>query len=336
MFGRFAPLRWANPRRAIFSHFVGSPANPKVPHALEPNDHILAPAVMFGAVTASDMLRRIDDLKEYIASPQCRAILIGPDGLERQYRHYFGDFHLDKLRTFSPMRCVPRRTREDVCRAAGAAQVTFACLASDFNLKAVSLLIEAWRLVAEQHHGRLILACSNIPDTYSKLIQKTPSIKLVPKAPLSTKLKRHLLKDAHVSISLTHTDGGVNAVEGIEWGHAVVTNTNHRSCYLTSNTNGVVIDFPNAVYDLNAFGITHNNSICTGFTDYMANVTRDIAEGKYQHAVQSLATALQRYIQDRELLRTHCENSLRLAWRESVWASNSQLLGLYNKEAGLI
>lgn len=333
MYGAHAPTPWATQKNALISHFLAYPEDTNVAHVLEPNDHILTPACIFGARTAEDLTASTDRLKEYISSKQCRAILIGDDQLESQYTHYLGNFHREKLVIFPQMRCIPRRSPDEI--RAHTTPPVFLFLASDFHTKAVSVALRAWRQRKQSLKGTLLLACPFVPDAFRRMVRGDSSVHLIPEAPLSSHRKRQLLAAADVTLAFTHTDGGANAWEGLEWGHAIITNTYHRSKYITRNGNGIVIPFKHEVYSLDSFGKTHNDTIFTGFRTYLEMVRKDEERGDYDEATSRTSDAINEYITDREKLVSHQQASLILAWQESIWASNSKLLDTYNNAASI-
>jgi hypothetical protein len=326
MYGDCAPVAWSNYFDAKVAHFLQQPENVTKPYFVEPNDQILTPGVYFGAKKPFEIIKRLDDIKGLIASPNFKGLLIGEDGLEKQFVHYFGTDLIHKLHKYPQMRCIPRLKPGEIKCKPDQVGRHFLFLASDYKLKAIDLLIESWLGIRKLHGGILTIACPNIPVFELDKIKSIQSIKIIKEAPLSAKTKKKLLSCADISICLTHVDGGANAWEGIEYGHPIITNTYHRSDYLTKNQNGVVIDFPNQFYRLGEYGFRFNS-----IGDYMANVKTDIRQGKYDEAKKSLTDIMQNYIEHPELVYDQSLKSLQLAFEQSVTKSNERLLEIYRE-----
>ena len=326
MYGDCAPLAWSNYLDAKVSHFLQQPQSIAKPYFVEPNDQILTLGVYFGARKPFEIIKRLDDIKDLIASPNFKGLLIGEDGLEQQFMHYFGTDLIHKLYKYPQMRCIPRRQFEEIKRKPDLKGRHFVFLASDYKLKAIDLLIESWLNVRQLNDAILTIACPNIPVSQLDKIKSITSIKIVKEAPLSAKTKKILLSSADISICLTHVDGGANAWEGIEYGHPIITNTYHRSDYLTKNQNGVIVDFPNEFYRSGEYGFRFNS-----IEDYMVNVDTEMRQGKYDAAKLSLTQTIQNYIDHPERVYDQSIQSLQLAFEQSVPKSNERLLQIYRE-----
>jgi hypothetical protein len=326
MYGDCAPLAWSNYSDAHVAHFLQRPESINKPYFVEPNDQILTPGVYFGARNPFEIIKRLDDIKSLIESDNFKGLLIGEDGLEAQFIHYFGTELIHKLYKYPQMRCIPRKKPEELKCHADQNGRQFIFLASDYKLKAIDLLIESWLNVRQLNGATLTIACPNIPLNELDKLKSVKSIKIIKEAPLSPKIKKILLSNADISICLTHVDGGANAWEGLEYGHPIITNTYHRSDYLTKNQNGVVIDFPNQFYRLGEYGFRFNS-----IEDYMANVEFEMGEGKYDAAKVSLSEKIQAYIDHPELVYEQSVKSLQLAHDQSVIKSNERLLEIYRQ-----
>lgn len=326
MYGACAPLPWSNFIDSNVSHFLQRPESVVKPYFIEPNDQILTLGRHFGAKTPFEIVKKLDDIKELIASKNFKGLLIGEDGLEAQFIHYFGSDLIHKLYKYPQMRCIPQVAPEQLTLKSDIKGLRFLFLASDFKLKAVDLLIESWINVARLNQATLTIACPSIPLTLLEKIKSIKSIKIIKQAPLSKKIKRLLLSNADISICLTHVDGGANAWEALEYGHPLILNTYHRSDYLTKNQNGVVIDFPNQFYRLGEYGYRFNS-----IEEYMNNVEADIRQGKYDLAQTVLTEKIQAYIDNPQLVHDHSIRSLQLADDQSVTKSNERLINIYTE-----
>ncbi|MBZ1350138.1 hypothetical protein KZZ10_05725 [Alcaligenaceae bacterium LF4-65] len=326
MYGHCAPLAWSNYSDADIAHFLQQPEHVAKPYFVEPNDQILTPGVYFGAKKPFEIIKKLDDIKSLIGSDNFKGMLIGDDGLEAQFIHYFGTELIHKLYKYPQMRCIPKKKIEEIKCHADQNGRRFVFLASDYKLKAIDLLIESWLNVRQLCGATLTIACPNIPASELDKLKSIKSIKIIKDAPLSTKTKKILLSGADISICLTHVDGGANAWEGIEYGHPIITSSYHRSDYLTKNQNGAVIDFPNQFYRLGEYGFRFNS-----IEDYMAHVEFEMSQGIYDAAKTSLTEKIQAYIDHPNLVYEQSVKSLQLAHEQSVAKSNERLLEIYRQ-----
>lgn len=329
MYGKHAPVSWQNFESAQIAHFLQKPESTSKPYLIEPNDHILTIGTMFGTVKPSELIKRIPDILEIISSHNFRGFLLGPDGLADQFQYYFGSEYASKIMIYPQARSIPKigfnalgPTELKVSSAA----VKFICLAGNYHIKAVDILIDAWLSIAHLNDARLTIVCPDIPEAMLKRLTHIDSINIIPIAPLKDQLKAHLLSEADVSIGLTHTDGGVNMIEGMEYGHAVITNTNHRSTYFTKIQNGHVINFPHEYYKNGRYGVMYDS-----LPEYLRLVDEAKHAGEYEDSKQELVKAIMSYIENPALLRQHSRNSCVAIEEQSVPKSNAALLKIYKK-----
>jgi hypothetical protein len=327
MYGELAPLRWCNYDDASIAHFLQFPDDISKPYFVEPNDHILTLAHFLGGKTPSDYIKLVDDVKELINSNNFKGVILADDSLQQQFIHYFGEDLIHKVFKYEQMRCIPKISDEKFMDTENKLKetVNFLFLASDYYIKGVDLLLQAWLSLDSQKSAKLIIACPNVPAKVLDYYKKINSVQFINQAPLSKTQKVFLLSNSDVTIALTHIDGGPHAWEGIEYGHPIITNTSHRDKYLLKNDNGFSITFKNQYYKLGEYGIRYNS-----FDEYLSMVDEDVKSGLYNSSVKELAGVISQYIDNPHLLREHSIRSLQLAWDQSIWKSNSTLLSLYS------
>lgn len=329
MYGQNAPVQWQNYNVAAVAHFLQKPENVSKPYLIEPNDHILTMGHLFGAQKPSELIKRIDDIKEIISSDNFKGFLLGPDGLIDQFRYYFGDQYSTKIKLYPQGRSLPKvdlnwwelKKSSPIKRS-----INFICLAGDYRIRAVDMLIESWLSINQLNNAKLVIVCPNIPISILQSLSTIESIKVIPKAPLTLSLKKALLSSADVSIALTHIDGGANIIEGMEYGHPIITSTSHRSVFISKSQNGLVIDFPNEYYKMGLYGVAYDS-----WAEYMQLVERDNKAGGYDGAKQRLASAIKSYIENSDQLLAHSHKTLLAISEQSVQKSNSILLKIYNE-----
>ncbi|PRY98655.1 hypothetical protein BCM14_1488 [Jezberella montanilacus] len=324
-----APVQWKNYEDAALAHFLQMPEKVVKPYLIEPNDHILTIGHMFGATKPSELINRIPDIQETIASNNFKGFLLAPDGLEDQFRYYFGNDHECKMLFFSQRRFIPTvdvlANRCDNNKKVSE-PVNFLCLASDHEIKAVDILIDAWLAINHLNGATLTLACPNIPEEYLRRIKATKSIKLIQAAPLKASIKSQLLSAGDVSIFLTHIDGGANLTEGMEYGHAVIVNTSHRSKYIVNTENGLIVNFPHEFYKCGHYGVEYDS-----VEEYLDIVEQGKKAGNYDRSKIELQRAIVAYIENPELLLQHSQNTLKAVAEQNLERSNTVLLDIYKK-----
>lgn len=329
MYGAYSPVKWQNFDSAQLAHFLQRPESTEKPYLIEPNDQILTIGATYGVTKPSELIRRVPQIIETIAQKNFKGFLLGPDGLSDQFKYYFGDEYFDKIIIYPYARFIPKvnlYTSKHLKSNSLETPINFICLAGDYYIKAVDILIESWLSTVHLHDAILTIACPNIPKSMLERLKKEGSIKIISTAPLGDKLKAQLLSKADVSIGLTHIDGGANLIEGMEYGHAVITNTNHRSAYFSKLQNCHIINFPNEYYKPGYYGKDYDS-----MSEYLQRVDEDKRCGKYEDSKQELSNAIMEYIEHPALLRSHFLKTLIAIEEQSVWTSNAALLSIYKK-----
>jgi hypothetical protein len=329
MYGVNAPVKWSNIKSSKLIHSLQMPPinTYDLPFLIEPNDQILTLSVYFGAKTPKECVEKVNDVKLFLKNENLKGILIGNDGLLNQFKYYFGEEYLNKIIIFPQMRCIPKYNldyfKDKILNPSNNCDFLF--LASSFEIKAVSLVIDAWEMKIPVN-SKLYIVCTGIPKDILNKVANISSIIIIDEAPINDKLKSNLFKTCSVTISLTHIDGGANAFEGIEYGHAIITNNFHRGKYLVGNNNGIEIEFKNKYYDPGKYGVLWNS-----FDDYLKIVNVDIDNGYYEKSVQEISKALNILNSDKVLLNNMRIKSLEYAYMESLDESNKALKNIYKK-----
>jgi hypothetical protein len=328
MYGLNAPRKWSNLEGADLAHYLQFPERTDIKYLIEPNDQILTLGVFFGAKKPSEILKRVDDIKQLIASDNCAGILIGNDSLEDQFKYYFGSDLTKKLYKFEQMRCVPKITEEALKRKAldRTSGLNFLFLASDYKIKAVDILVDSWLSIKDLKGAKLVIGCHNMSEEMLKKVSNCASITIIKQAPLDKARKEQLLRNADVTFCLTHADAFANAFEGLEYGNPIIVSSYHRSKYITQNRNGIVIDFPNEFYWPGEYGINYDS-----IDEYLGLVASEQKKGAYDDATVQLAKAIESYIENPVQLLDHSLRSLELAHQQSVARSNESLNRIYRE-----
>ena len=278
------PVAWSNYHRAEAAHWINYPAFiTKLPFLLECNDHPLSSVSyhMRGLHEPWEIISRIEQAAEIYALPQCKRIAVSSEGYVGLFEYYFGSRFNEKLILLHVPGCLPRDIQiSQDCRA------KFVCLASDYHLKGVDLLIEAWLSIENRCDARLVIACPNVPG---EMIKRAGSaITFILKAPLSTQEKHRLLEWGNVSLGPQHVNGGGNIWEGMEYGHAVIFFANHSTYFQTIGTE---ITVPYYFYSPRQYGIEWKT-----FAQFKETLLDHKRRGLFDVTIEQLAVALKRYI----------------------------------------
>ena len=321
-FDRFAasgPVLWSNYHKADMAHWINYPAIvTKIPFLLECNDHPLS-ALGYrarGLYEPGEILPRLADVAEIYNLPQCKAIGLYCEGYKNLFEYYFDKTLNNK---FIELHCPGTVAKvESVKEGEGA---NFVCLASDYELKGVDLLIEAWLAIEDRRGARLVIACPNVP---AAAIERSGSeIIFVHKAPLTNLEKHELLSANNVSLGPMHVHGGANLSEGMEYGHAIIYFATHSTFFRGL---GEEIPVPYYFYLPSHYGVQWKT-----FEGFKGRLRDDKRSGKFSDTVQQLSSAIKRYITSPEILFDDRKKVLHAAnGPASLAARNIKLRQIYS------
>ena len=240
---KFPPLNYSNLSSARLCHWVTSvpSAMKQIPYVIEPQDHPLA---VTGKLEPRDALAGVEKATEVYMSPNCKRILVESEGQLALFKRYLPEAVISKIEI---VRLGAMAQRVNIEKKLGNLErPVFLCLASDYKRKGVDLLIQAWKVSSAKSKCSLILACPNIPPEMWNSLEKE-NVKIIHKAPLSTREKFKLHSSAHVVIAPLHVDGGSNVIEAFEHGLPVITMRSQRS--FIREGSGWEVDVPFYFYD---------------------------------------------------------------------------------------
>ena len=330
MYGRYQPLEWSTESMCKVRHVMQYDAkaqNCKTPVIIEPNDNGWTPLLTFGWKPGIDEKEYINKTFDYLMSDSVSSLLVSDDVLE-QLIHVFGDNITSKCRKYIAMRCDPVESSEVDARLSSLEsnkrKLRFLAIASDYNIKCVDYIINAWKR-SECENSELTIV---IPPHQRSLVGELDgycgnSIRVIHKAPLHRSLLKRLLRNHDISVCLTWADGGANAFEALEYGHAVITTEYHRSSYICSKQNGIVISKPCSFYDIDNY-----NKSWTNLSEYMAYVKKSTS-GYYPPMIDELVNSFRRLSDDMRLVREMSLRSHLLSIEESFIGANSYLRKYY-------
>jgi len=333
----FSPFKYSNYRKAKIAYFIqhASLVEDGKKKIIEPNDHILALCLPFATSNRpSALINAVPAASEWLANSNVSAVTIGKyeHEMRNQFIHYFGDELSTKLVEINIKRLVRGFPAEYLCQVLrniefGYGKVSFVFLASSWELKGVDLVVEAWRWADLGDAAELFLISPQPKsDARRKLLKLPKNVIYMSETPVSQAKKEKVLAACDVTIAITHVDGGATAWEGLEYGHAIVTNNYHRASSLIYNNNGFSIDLPNAYYEMGRFGVEWDS-----IGEYMDLVGKMENDGAYDDPTFELGRILRSYANDRGLLKLHRQRSFEICEYESLTRGNEEFSDLIKK-----
>jgi hypothetical protein len=315
------PVKWSNWSSADLLHWINYPTRiDSRPFIIESNDHPLSAVSWKRRVSEPiDVLRSIESARAVYQHKNCKAILIPCDGFRDLFVHYFSDDVCKKLITVPQVIC---NHRPIDWALKNKLPISFCCLASDYSLKGVDLVIRAWIAMGNKNKSKLVLACPNIPLGVQDAIRSEKSIKVITKAPLTAQEKADILRSTHVSLAPTHVHGGANVIEGLEYGHIPLMFEYHAKFFTEL---GVTFSVPYHFYSPNGYGI-----IWKTFNEFHEKLAADKLAGMFDNVVTELALKMGEMIDKPEVVLNSAKDCYKLSSKNfSSILRNEKLLVLY-------
>ena len=331
-YGKRAPLSWSTLKPCEVVHCIQSSSSKFLGKKIivEPNDHTLVVGSALGIYEPSESVSRCGEISDYISSSAISRVLIGNNDLINHAKYYFSNTALKKFFIHSEFSSVPKVTelflKEKSKRLSSNHKIRFLSISSGFKKKAVDLLLEAF--IESQSSGELTLVCHDIPDDLRRKILKVKNIYLIEDIPLSNKKKDYLYRNSDVYINTTYIDGGTVAINALEYGLPIITNTYHRGKSYIVNGNGILLSEPMAYYDPAGYGIKWNSIL--GYLDQVELLKN---RGGFMDVQKQLVDAIKFYEREPFEMLNQGIISLDYAKENSLEKSNQVLRNLYNQVA---
>jgi len=331
-YGKRAPLIWNNLRSSEVVHSIQFPKSSYLGKKviIEPDDHCLVIGACLGIFKPMELVSRRQEINDFILSSNVSRVLLGNNELVNHAKHYFSKDALKKFSIYPEISCVPKVNKifikERYKYSPSIYKVKYLSIASSFRNKAVDILIKSF--IKSQSSGELTIVCHDIPDDFKRKILKQKNIILIEDLPLKEKKKQQLYLNADVYINTTNIDGGPVAVNALEYGLPIITNTYHRGKSYINNNNGILLSEPMRYYDPSGFRIKWNSR-----EDYLEQVDLFKKKGGYNDLINQFINAFNFYEQNSDNIYNHSINSLELAHKYSLERSNQILRELYAKVA---
>jgi glycosyltransferase involved in cell wall biosynthesis len=322
------PVKWSNSYNARLLHWMSyADFVDQRPYIVEPNDHPLSAHGWKGSPSydVSNLNKIVSEARELYENDACRAVILTSEKNLHFFQTYMPEKLWHKVRILPcDVGAIPKKF--DWSIRMKSKKVKFLCIASDYDLKGVRLLLEAWTLVKNKYDASLTIVCPKFPSNVKN--KEYEDVKLVEKGPITEKYKRELYVSHHVALCPTYVDGGTNIVEAIEYGMPIITSAYHRSESFILNDNGFIVSSPYQYYDTSHYGITW-----TSVDEYMDVVSTAVHNGEYDSVVHEWQQYMKKYIDDRCLSYCQGVRSYQIASSElSLSFRNESLRGIY-KEA---
>jgi hypothetical protein len=336
MYGSRAPLLWSSRQDAALYHFVNRPifipSARKQGFVLEPNDHILSFCNTFVPHLPAEAIKNASVIFDNLIEKGLRGLLVNPrTGLIQQLGLYLPDYAKDLLLPYEDARCVNRVTVQQLLERQRVLQdlsysPRICVLAAGWIAKHISALVYAY--VNRPRKAHLTLCVPDLPRDLELLLSESGnSYSVIRSAPLSCQQKHSILEESDISVSLTSIDGGSNALEGMEYGHAIITNRYHRTAQFANTSNAIIVQMGSNYYDLGSWGIEWQNvQEFVRHTPYL----RDPLNRQYlDDFISQLDESITTLLGDRDLLASLQYASLDMAYKRSCEVSNQAIRNTY-------
>ncbi|WP_340251840.1 hypothetical protein [Roseobacter sp. HKCC-CH-9208] len=255
----------------------------------------------------------------------CKAILVTDEGQRNLFDYYFGNLLNSKLYGIIAPGCIPRVKSAQLEASFEKKSRNFLCLASDFQLKGVDLVLAAWsKVTTYDPTAKLYVVCPNVPHWARNKYSTTNSIIFVNGGPINPSLKHKLYSDCDVSIALTHSHGGGVIAEALEYGHVIISAKWHCSAYEAVTRS---IEMPYYFYEPNMYGKKWKT-----LSEFKELLETDKRSGVFDNVIQDLASEILRYATDHEITNTTRLRNLNCAETGySLKKRNMMLSEIYQK-----
>ena len=321
------PIKYTNKNDATLLHLVmgGSKKDVEQNHIVEIIDHtfsIIATYEIFPREPVEYYNRR-EKIKDLYLNDRLKKIIFISNGQKELTRSYFPQKEIFEKSVVIP---IPWADNIEIGKKEKSYSLNFLFIASNFKTKGVEIVLKAWENFKSKDTSKatLTIACHDMPsDVEGKLGH---NINLLKQAPLSSKHKNKLYKNADVVLALTLTDG-VTAIEATSYGKPIITYRTQHSNDFLDNDNGIEIDVPINVYDIDKYGIIWKRK------KEFNEITKEyIANGTFNITIDELVKTFTKYTQDRELLHYQTLNAIEKYYKDyTIENRNKKLLEIYDE-----
>ncbi len=320
------PLKYVNKKNAELLHLVmgGSKNDLEQNHILEIIDHafsIIAPYEVFKREPI-EYLKRQEKIKELYLSDKLKRIIFISNGQRELFKYYFDDKRILEKSVIIP---IPWKDNISIGKKVITDAINFLFIASNYYTKGVAIVIKAWdKFKLFNKNSTLTLVSHDIPIEVETSLDK--DIELIKEVPINNELKNKLFQNTNVVLSFALTDG-ISAIEATSYGKPIVAFRTQHSKDFINNNNGVEIDVPINVYDVDKYGIIWKTK-----KEFDQVVQQYMTKGKFNKTIDDLVDVFVRYSNDKVLLKKQTENAVEKYYRDyTVENRNDKLLEIYDE-----
>lgn len=321
------PIKYSNKKDAKLLHLVtsGSKNDLEQNHIVEIVDHAFSIIVSCEVFLREpiEYYHRREKIKELYLSDKLKKIIFISNGQRELLRHYFPQ---KKILDKSVVMPIPWKDNIAIGKKKKTNSLNFLFIASNYQTKGVEICLKAWEKFKsiDSTNANLTLVSHDVPKEVAENLQK--DINLIKQIPLSSELKNKLYKNSDVVIAFTLTDG-VTAIEATSYGKPIITYRTQHSKDFIDNNNGVELDVPINVYDLDKYGIVWKTK--KEFNDI---VKKYVSNGAFDGTIDELVKTFSRYSEDREFLKSKTQNAVKKYYKDyTIESRNKKLLEIYNE-----
>jgi hypothetical protein len=245
------PVVFASKNNAKLFHYYHSAEKGigyNKPFVIEPIDHPISISYNGDATRLNDAVL---ETKLILKNGYCQHVILSSTGHKRLFEYYFGDLNLPTSVIYPA--CVPPRKLKKRHKPLGI--IKFVSIISDFELKGLDLVIEAW-LEADTSSSEWVIVCPNIPKKYIHLINSKNNI--IHFKNVSERKKDRIYQSSDVALIPIHSDGLGVYIEAIEYELPIISFRTLHSYDFLSHGNGIEIDVPYNFYDVDKYGFLWN------------------------------------------------------------------------------
>ncbi|MFM2484524.1 glycosyltransferase [Celerinatantimonas yamalensis] len=320
------PIKYSNRKNAHLLHLVmgGSKKDLERNYILEIIDHAFSIIASYEVFIREpvEYYNRREKIKELYLSAKIKKIIFISNGQREIFKYYFPHNEILDKSVVMPL---PWKDNIKIGKKEKTESIGFLFIASNFHTKGVAIVLKAWEnfRYLDRTNATLTLVSHDIPKEVENKLHE--SIKLVKQAPLSSELKNKLYKNSDVVLALTLTDG-ITAIEGTSYGKPIIIYRTQHSKDFIDNENGVEIDVPINVYDVEKYGIVWKTK-----KEFDEVVKKYIKNGAFDSTIDGLVNTFSIYSEDRELLEKQTKNAIEKYYKDyTIENRNKKLLEIYN------
>lgn len=322
-----SPIKYCNKKDAKLLHLVmgGCKKGLEQNHIVEIIDHAFSIVASYEIFPREpvEYYNRQEKIKELYLSDKLKKIIFISNGQRELTRYYFPQKEIMEKSVVIP---IPWQDNIAAGKKEKINSLNFLFIASNYQTKGVEIVLKSWEKFKsiDSTNATLTLVSHDIPIEVEKNLQK--DIKLIKQAPLPSDSKNELYKSADVILAFTLTDG-VTAIEATSYGKPIITYRTQHSKDFIDHSNGVEIDVPINLYDVDKYGIVWKTK-----KEFDEIVKEYISNGAFDSTIDKLVKTFDNYTKNREFLEKQTKNAVEKYYKDyTIENRNKKLLEIYDE-----